>query len=89
MSTAFPPFTHLAAVLEREVDLDREPIRWVLSEGYAAHLAELAGIERGADDEPLEVMGVTAVVLPVARPWELLVRGRKGGLLYVRPGGSK
>lgn len=88
MSEFFPSFTHLADVLNFQVDRGCDPIRWVLSEEFADHLADLSGLEREAVDEPMEVMGVVAVVLPVQRHWELLVQ-RGTRLVYVRPGGSK
>jgi hypothetical protein len=54
------------------------PVRWLLSEGFAAHLADLAGVDREDPSEPMEVMGVTAAVLPQSRHWELLIQPRRG-----------
>jgi hypothetical protein len=81
----FPPFTQLAYVMAECLPDDATPIRWVLSEEFAAHLAEMAGLDREDESEPLELMGIPAAALPVARHWELLISRASGRLEYVRP----
>ena len=84
MSDFFPSWQTLGRVVEFQVDEGNEPVRWVLSVGFAAHLADLAGIDY-EPGEPLEVMGVAAAAFPVDRHWELLVRTPENRMVYVRP----